>query len=60
MTPQSRQRINFEANIQALVDNYKITTTLYNIADSQSSINNKKIQLYQATVKSLSEASMIS
>lgn len=52
--------MNLEANIQALVDSYKITTTLHDTADFYSLVNKKEIQLYQAIIKSLNEVSIIS
>lgn len=45
MTSQPRDHMDLEANIQALVDGYKITIALFDIADSSSPANKKEIQL---------------
>ena len=59
MTQHLRKNVNFKANIEALVDGYKITIALHNIVNFYSITNEKKIQQWQATIKSLSKASYL-
>lgn len=59
MILQLKKYVDLKANIQDLVDDYKIIIALHNTVNFLSPINKKEIQLYHATVKSLSKIIII-